>query len=256
VPVLIGAVMIFSGIKLAYSLHEYKVAGQEYEALQTYVKETPVATVTTSEEDVQETEVEESVIPPLEVDVESLMNINEDYKGWLVIPALDISYPYVQGKDNEEYLHQTFEHTKNSAGTVFMDAYNYSNFMDYNTFLYAHNMKDKSMFGSLKQLAKDPSLIEDNPYIYVYTPKGAYRFEIFAYYVTYKKSNSYQIISKTEEYDKYIDYIASVNKIENEKTFDFSSYPRILTLSTCYGSAGTSNRYVVHAVLTDQVKYD
>ena len=34
-------------------------------------------------------------------------------KGWLYIEALDISYPVVQGPDNDAYLHTTYEGTSN-----------------------------------------------------------------------------------------------------------------------------------------------
>ena len=40
--------------------------------------------------------------------------------GWIYVEALDnISYPIVQGKDNEMYLHQTYEKNYNFAGTLF-----------------------------------------------------------------------------------------------------------------------------------------
>ena len=42
-------------------------------------------------------------------------------KGWLYIEALDISYPVVQGPDNDAYLHTTYEGTSNFAGSIFLD---------------------------------------------------------------------------------------------------------------------------------------
>ena len=33
----------------------------------------------------------------------------------------DINYPIVHGKDNETYLHRTYEKNYNFAGTIFVD---------------------------------------------------------------------------------------------------------------------------------------
>lgn len=255
VPFFLIAIILFSGYKLVTSLLSYKIANDEYSELQAYaVPDTKEYVQHTEDSDVQEV-IEETIdIPYLDVDYKSLREINEDYMGWLVIPALDLSYPYVKGENNEEYLHLTFEGKPSSSGTVFMDSFNYPNFRDFNTFLYAHNMKDKSMFGSLKLFGKDENLAKDNPYIYIYTPKASYRFKIFAYYITVKGSETYQMLLKPEEYDSYLKYISAVNTFSlYEDDINFDERPRLLTLSTCQGSAGTSNRFVVHAVLDGKI---
>ncbi len=261
VPYILVAVMLVSGFNTLSALKNYREAKKEYTGLQQYVA--PSTTVTaeaesTSEEADTETEVEEVVvkpdIPAMDIDFDSLLEINEDFKGWLIFPALELSYPVLQGTDNEHYLHETYEHNRNKAGAIFMDSYNYPDFKDLNTFIYGHNMRDGSMFGSLKTLAEHPELIEQEPYIYVYTPRASYQFQIVAYYTTHKKSDTYQFILDLKEYDAYLDYIGSVNDMENIPDVDMSEHPRMMTLSTCKGSAGTSNRFVVHSVLVDVKK--
>ncbi len=68
------------------------------------------------------TETGETLTPELveietpDVDFEKLQQINPDVIGWLEIEALDeISYPIVQGKDNDYYLHRTFKKADNYA---------------------------------------------------------------------------------------------------------------------------------------------
>ncbi|MFR3321064.1 MAG: sortase domain-bontaining protein [Lachnospiraceae bacterium] len=78
--------------------------------------------------------------------------MNSDIVGWLRIRALDISYPVVQGKDNDYYLHRTFEKTDNFAGCLFVNSYNMGDFTDQNTIIYGHNMKNGSMFGKLSRI--------------------------------------------------------------------------------------------------------
>ena len=80
--------------------------------------------------------------------------------GWLRIRALGISYPVVQGEDNDFYLHRTFEKEDNFAGCIFVNCDNSGNFTDQNTIIYGHNMKDGSMFGKLKKFREEQILLD------------------------------------------------------------------------------------------------
>jgi len=269
IPITLVAIMLISGFNSISAFMNYRAANKEYTGLTQYVApatsapaeaQSQTASVEESEAETQaETEAtEETVarpeIPNMDIDFDSLKGINEDFVGWLIVPALEISYPILKGSDNEQYLHETFEHNHNKAGAIFMDSFNYPDFRDLNTFIYGHNMRDGSMFGSLKKLGEQPELIDDEPYIYVYTPRASYQFQIVAYYTTYKKSDTYQFITNPKEYDAYLDYIGQVNELTNVPKTDYSEYPKLMTLSTCKGSAGTSNRFVIHSVLVNKVK--
>ena len=50
-----------------------------------------------------------------------LLNINEDYVGWLTVYGTGVDGPVVQGKDNNEYLRKDFYGNYLAAGTFFMD---------------------------------------------------------------------------------------------------------------------------------------
>jgi sortase B len=258
IPGVLIAIMLISGYNTISAFINYRTANEEYDNLTDYVE--PATEVTTEAESVtaeDEFEEEESKlpeIPQMDIDFEALTRINEDFRGWLMVPALDITYPVLQGSDNEQYLHETFEHKHNKAGAIFMDSYNYPDFRDFNTFIYGHNMRDGSMFGSLKTIGDHPELVEAEPYIYVYTPRASYQFQIVAYYTTRKGSDTYRFILKPEEYDAYLDYIGTVNEIAGFSDVDYSEYPKMLTLSTCKGAAGTSNRFVIHSVLVGKRK--
>ena len=161
------AVFCFSGYKLIGIYLDYKTGTDEYRDLQQYTTEitktpeTPAPTKTeepqAESEPAEPSEPEPEPLsyptePPLAVDFESLKAINPDVKGWLYIEALDISYPVVQGPDNDAYLHTTYEGTSNFAGSIFLDYQNQGDFSDGNTIVYGHNMKNLSMFGKLKQM--------------------------------------------------------------------------------------------------------
>ena len=67
------------------------------------------------------------------------------------ILGLGVDYPVVQGKDNDHYLHYTFDGKANKAGSIFLDYRNRKDFTDSKVILYGHNMKDGSMFSNLKK---------------------------------------------------------------------------------------------------------
>lgn len=254
VPAVLVAIMAVSGAKAIYALNSYRTANAEYDSLEEYARPAATAAVTTETSDDTEEELPAyPEIPAMDIDFEALADINEDFKGWLTVPALDINYPVVQGIDNEQYLHETFEHVMNKSGAIFMDSYNYPDFKDFNTFIFGHNMRDKSMFGSLKALSEEPERVDAHPYIYVYTPRASYQFQIVAYYTTRKDSDTYTFLLKPEEYDRYVEYIDGVNELQNSPEVDYSEHPQMLTLSTCKGAAGTVNRFVIHSVLVNKV---
>lgn len=63
-----------------------------------------------------EKEKEEPKNRYLEIDFAGLKAVNPDVIAWIQIPALDISYPVVQGKDNAYYLHHLFRENPISTG--------------------------------------------------------------------------------------------------------------------------------------------
>ena len=84
------------------------------------------------------------------VNFDVLRDINPDCVGWIEIPGTNISYPIVQGRDNDHYLRLNFEGKYSVGGVIFLDHRCDSDFDRTNTIIYGHNMRDGSMFGSLK----------------------------------------------------------------------------------------------------------
>lgn len=182
--------------------------------------------------------------PPIRVDFDALKKINEDVVGWIYIEALDdVSYPVVQGKDNETYLHATFEKKKNSAGAIFIDCANRKNFSDCNTLVYGHNMKNGSMFGQLKKFIRNQETYKTSKYFWILTPGKNYRYEIVSAYTTQVDSDTYTLFPEpSDAFQKYLDTIKSKSEISTDNTA-LTSKDRIVTLSTCTGS--DSDRLVV-----------
>lgn len=185
----------------------------------------------------------------LKIDFNKLQEINNDTIAWLILNNTNINYPVVQSSNNSYYLKHSFDKSENNAGWIFMDYRNNPNFENHNTIIYGHNQKDKTMFGSLKNvLNKSWYQSKDNEYIKIITKNKETTWQIFSIY-TIKTTNDYLKInfSNNKEYQSFIATIT--NRSIYNFNIDTSRARQILTLSTCYGS---SKRLVVHAVLISQ----
>lgn len=180
------------------------------------------------------------------VDFTALQGINDDIIGWLKVGALDISYPVTQAQDNDYYLHLTFELVQNAAGCIFVDYQNRQDFQDDNTIVYGHNMKDGSMFGTLKNFVQD-GVYESDPYFWIYTPERIYKYEIFNCSTVGAVSNTYTLeFGSRKEFQDYLDKALMQSQVDSSKV-KVKSSDKIVTLSTCTGDEET--RFVVQGKL-------
>jgi sortase B len=251
------AVFCFAAYKLAVIFMEYKAGTDEYKAIAelAVTPNTPDENKddedTNDEEDKEDKEtvdmepVEFTPQAPITVDFDALRAVNEDVIGWLYVEALSdtINYPIVHGKDNEEYLHMTYQRNYNFAGTIFIDCENSTDFNDCNTLVYGHNMKNGSMFGQLKKFVRDETTYKDSKYFWILTPEKNYRYEIIAAYTTGVNSSTYTLFREPgEEFEEYLQTILSRSEIETNDE-PMTQDDRIVTLSTCTGDSST--RFVV-----------
>ena len=245
-------VMVVSGVRIYQLSREYSEGIEEYQELEQYVtiaKEPVAETADDTQEEAagsEEATTESKIAVNVEVDYAGLIGINKDFAGWLYYEPLELSYPIVRGNDNDYYTHYTFENTKNSSGAIFMDFLNKVDLTDYNTIIYGHNMRNGTMFGSLKKLLNDEEMIANNPYFYILTEDKTLQYQIFACYITKEDSDTYQIIRNEEEQKTYLDFIASQTELLDN--VEVTQQDRVVTLSTCNGLHST-NRTIIHGVL-------
>lgn len=246
----------FAAWKLVTIYLDYKTGVDEYAKLEEYADDEKVTEGLEDNMDVNDTMGDEwgdaeltenggnSRFESMEnpIDFDSLQNINPDVIGWLEMEAVDtINYPVVQGEDNDYYLHRTFQKTDNFAGSIFMDYMNKSNFGQRNTIVYGHNMKNGSMFGSLKNY-RDQEVYKKSPYFWIYTPTRIYKYEIFACAEVDKFGPDYQITFRDkEDFEEFI-YHAQDQALYDTGV-DVDDTDTIVTLSTCTGNEAT--RFIV-----------
>ena len=204
---------------------------------------------------------------------------NKDIIGYIKLINKDLEYPIVQGETNETYLHAGPDGSYDYNGSIFLDYGNTEDFLDTRSVLYGHNMRNGSMFGSLRNFYSESI---DDSYFLIYSDYGIYVYKIvcFAtinafggnYYChpekQYKKSlmsgewdrreddpdknreiNVERIGIFTEEEAEIISsYDAGLeefyNKIKDkamlfDESFKYSPVNKYMTLMTCFGDGKT-----------------
>ncbi|WP_455023460.1 sortase domain-containing protein [Oribacterium sinus] len=259
--VLFISMIVFGGLFLRDFL-EYRAAEDEYASLQDHIviseepkKEAPKKEKAGEEEfdDEPEEEPVDLLHPHFQIDYGALSGVNADFTAVLHVPALSITYPVVKSKDNEEYLHRTFEGKANFAGSIFLDANAKGSYDHKNTFIFGHNMKNGTMFGKLKYFLRDDQLANSNPYVFLCRPEGITRYRIFSYYLTTVESPIYNDFEGDKGYDQYLSLVQRLSSYRNypKDSIDFSQRPDIITLSTCSGPSGGNQRFIVQAALEE-----
>ena len=122
------------------------------------------------------------------------MKINEDIIGWVYFTGLpQISYPVLQADDNEYYVHRTYDLSSDTskAGCIFMDYRMADDFSSPYSIIYGHNVRDGSMLSDLARL-KDQTLYDEEPYFWILTPEGNYRYQIFSIFQCHRAADVFQ----------------------------------------------------------------
>lgn len=181
----------------------------------------------------------------ISIDFDSLKKINPDVVGYLVVNNTNISYPVVKTSDNEYYLTHNLKNEYNSSGWVFMDYRNDLDGKDKNIIIYGHNMRDGSMFGSLKNILNPEWYQNDeNKYITLVTEEGNIKYEVFSVYQVEKED--YYITTGFKNNEEYEEFLKTItNRSINDFGVEVNSEDSILTLSTCANN--NAYRVVLHA---------
>lgn len=194
-------------------------------------------------------------IPEKEIDFADLQeNVNKDIYAWIYIPDTQIDYPVLQHPtDNLYYLNYNLDGSKGYPGCIYTENYNVKDFLDPNTVIYGHNMKNGTMFAGLHRF-EDSEYFEEHPYIYIYTEDRLHVYEIFA---AYESGNEHILYNNDFEsnyvYQKYLSEIFDNRTMNgNIKTdMEVTTEDHILTLSTCVANK-SNRRYLVQGVLLEE----
>lgn len=188
----------------------------------------------------------------ISVDFSDLIAKNNETVGWIKVNNTNVNYSVVQHNDNEYYLRHDFNKKYNINGWVYADYRDDFEYFGSNTIIYAHNMTDRSMFGSLVWCLKDSWYTNsENHYIKMSTPKANTVWKIFSIYTI--KPEVYYLrtyFESEEEHKTFIDNLTDRSIYDFQE--DVSVNDKILTLSTCTDDG--TKRVVIHAKMV-KVEY-
>ena len=242
--IVVGILLLIVGIVLGYlGISAYlkeKNAGKAYEDLKVEFNIDPALDIPKMDDG------------PVEVpiDFEGLTAKYPDIYAWIYIPGTNVNYPILQREgDNAYYLNHTFEGKQRAEGAIYTEDYNGKDFMDHNTVIYGHNMKNGSMFQTLHRY-KNRQFFEQNQDLYIYQEGRILRYRIFAAYVYDARHlmMSFDFEDETE-YQSYLNSILTKKDMSSiiDNSISITTSDRIVTLSTCNNNK--AQRYLVQAVL-------
>ena len=250
--IIFSIVLIICLIIIGIQKYQQKKQQEYYEALLENE-----STQTQATEEMPEPETEEAPdilkslgieIPEKDIDFAALQEENSDVYAWIYVPGTNVDYPVLQHpEDDTYYLEHNMDGSKGLPGCIYTESVNTKDFTDPNTVLYGHNMKNGSMFGSLKQYKND-GFYEKNAYFTVFTEDAAYRYQIFAYSDVPEDSDVYTTgYLPDETFDGFLTELLKSSYKDTGVTVGKDD--KVLTLSTC---SGDGLRFVVHAVRVDE----
>jgi len=230
------ALILFFGGLLFYRLNDKK----PYDYSSYYV---PKQKIKIPEIEVQTKEEEES-----ELSLELLRKTNPDIVGIIEFPDRIIYEPFVQAKDNEQYLRRNIEGNYAAAGTPFISGG--SDLNATNVVIYGHSGGRYAVVFTplMNYLEKD--FYDLHPGFVLHTLQGDRQYTIFAVLNVDPKDRNDTLEFTRSSWRKEADYSAFLTDMKKRSLYDtkvkVSSQDRIVTFVTC-DTRDISKRIVVIA---------
>lgn len=191
----------------------------------------------------------------MSVDIMQYVDTYPNVCAYLQVPSTLIDFPIVQYDDNEYYLDKGYAQQDYTAGSPFLDYRNNIEYLDYNNIIYAHNMADGSMFGTLQRLKNESYFSENDGFLYLNSIGYKNIFKIYSVYETDLTSFNYikTAFYSDDEFNEFLSETQEHNQLSVLNSVSVPQNTKILTLSTC--TANGAKRLVVHAYLYNRCVY-
>lgn len=245
-------VFIYSAVQLVIIYMGYKQGEDTYKDIEDMFVQKNTENTDKNESTDENTKTEKEEEEKVFVwDYEKMYKYNEDTLGYIRNGDV-ISYPILQTDNNDYYLTHLVSGDYNSSGAIFVDAGIKEGLEADNAIIYGHNMKNGSMFGTLKYY-KQEAYAKKYQDIHIYTDKNEYIYKVFATYTTAPDSNIYVFgFLNGEKFVEYLNECREFSTSDLMPEYKFSENDKIITLSTCTNDG--KERFVVQAVRVETVK--
>lgn len=189
--IILAVALCLSAGYAAFELTGRAQRGKVYEELKESVVLTPAPTEVPAEPDPgpapeatakpEKRKGKEPYVSP--IDFEALWRIDPNIFAWIRIEGTNIDYPVVKHPtDDEYYLNHTIEGFAGYPGSIYSFGYTATNFSQFNTIIYGHNMDNGTMFADLNKYLRK-SFLDEHRKVTVYTPDAEYSYTVFAFLI-------------------------------------------------------------------------
>lgn len=159
--------------------------------------------------------------------------VNAQTVAWLTISDTDIDFPIVQGDDNSYYLDHGFDGSYYGRGCPFLDYRCSSDFTDFNSIIYGHNIQNTYVFGSLLKF-RTQSYFDSHATGTLILPDEIVTIQWIACAVVENDSFIYSVVHPAES-DRllYLEQVQECAVASAELTPEDLVNRRLVVLSTC-----------------------
>ena len=249
---LVVFLILFIGSLSYIGYNQYKMQKEEkmLEELQQSTIENPANVDIVEEpqqgtlEKVKNEEIEKEIQEEEELQIlpqyKELYQENQDLVGWIKIDDTPIDYPVMQTKDNPTfYIHKDWDKNESQTGIPLIDGR--CTLESENIIIYSHNMKNGTMFGSLKKY-KEKSFYDEHQIIKFDTLYEEAEYQIIAvllaqvFYNEKKNEDEfiyydYVELDSEERFQEYINQVKELSLYDTGMTAEYGD--SLITLCTC-----------------------
>lgn len=182
----------------------------------------------------------------LNPDWDSLLQENSRIVAWVYVPDCEISFPVVQGDNDQFYLTHTTSGEYNERGAIFLEASANPDFQNDNSIIYGHSVQGGGMFTDLSKYA-DQDFFNQHPRFYLLTPSVNYEVNVMTFAKT-TDGSEYYTTSFGDFREETLNTMMSNALYSNAVDLTTGN---LVTLSTCNLDYGfnSNQRYVLTGVL-------
>ena len=184
-------------------------------------------------------------------DYDKLLELCSDAVGYIFQKDV-MSYPIVQGVDNEQYLRTLMNGEYNVAGTIFVDARCEEGLEGKYSIVYGHNMYNDGMFGTLPNYT-DESYYLEHPYFDIYIGYRHYRYYVFSAFVADAEGYAYTYSIPEGQYKTQFNRLRADSEYETDVR-ELREEDHVIVLSTCVNFHDYSYRNIVCLVRGEEVE--
>ena len=189
--------------------------------------------------------VPEDTKKELTAQVRQLSAEHDDFVAWLYIPDTNINCPVMQSGDNEYYTRRAVDGSYLYAGSLFMDYRCSSDFSDFNSVIYGHNMGNGTMFADIPNYENEEYFM-NHSYGWLTTENDVRLIDFFAVARTVDTSGLYLADPNFNEWDNQLRNCASIYK-----EIEVTESDHLLMLSTCTSAEGNSRTILVGKIIEE-----